>query len=413
LNKESTNTWLCHQLGSREHYSIPRALHRQGCLGLLQTDAWLPPQAARWLPGMGPLKSLAGRYHAELTNANVGSFTPGRLKFDTLSRLRKEPPWQAIIRRNEWFQAKCLPGLRRTLLKLDRHDDPQATVFSYSYTARELFREAKRHGARCVLGQIDPGPEEIRWVADKCGELQPNDAPPASYWDAWREEVALADTIITNSEWSRQLLIQGGVPQEKLQIIPLAYQRPHSALAAPTRCYPDAFTSSRKIKVLFLGQIIPRKGLRACFDALPALAGAPVEFHFAGPVGMPIPAAVKAHPDVHFHGPVPQTRARELYRDSDIFVLPTHSDGFAITQLEAAAHHLPIIASKNCAAVVVHDKNGLLLDEITPAAIAQAIRTCLDAPASLARWAEYDLDWSEYSLETLAKRLLALGKLKS
>jgi len=405
MNRCLTNPWLCHQLGSREHYSIPRALHAQGRLALLQTDAWIPPGVAKCLPGIGPLQSLAGRYNEDLAMARVHTFTQGRLKFDVLSKLRREPYWQAILRRNRWFQARCLPGLRRGLAMAAAAQADPPTVFSYSYTARELFREAKRQGARCVLGQVDPGPEELRWVAESCGELAPQDRPPPEYWEAWREEVALADVILANSDWSRTLLVKGGVPEEKIRVVPLAYTPPPSAKAVGIRRYPAAFSSSRPLRVLYLGQVIPRKGAHELFDAMQQLKEAPVEFHIAGPVGMEIPQVLKASSNVRFYGPVSRRQGEALYAQSDVFVLPSHSEGFGLTQLEAAAHRLPIIASRHCAAVIAHQKSGLLLDAVTPRAIVLAIRTCLDSSASLTRWAEHELDWNEYSLETLATRL--------
>lgn len=401
--------WFCHQLGSREHYSIPRALHGKGCLALLQTDAWVSPGTGCMLPEVGPLRSLGGRYHPDLQDARVRSFTLGRLWFDALSRLRRDKPWDAIIKRNTWYQGRCLPALRRSLTEAGARKI-QPTVFSFSYTARELFREAKRHGARCVLGQIDPGPEEIRWVEERCGGKGSIEAPPPAYWDSWREEVELADDIIANSEWSRKLLVRGGVPEDKIHVIPLAYERPASAENSPPRHYPPEFSATRKLKVLFLGQVIARKGMREAFDALPLLADAPVEFHIAGPLGLAVPDAVKRHPHVHFHGPVAQAQARQLYRDCDVFILPTHSDGFAITQLEAAAHHLPIIASPFCASIVEPGMNGLLLDDVTPIDIARAIRTCVESPGSLAQWAAHDLDWKNHSIRTLGERLLRLRR---
>ena len=42
----------------------------------------------------------------------------------------------------------------------------------------------------------------------------------------------------------------------------------------------------------------------------------------------------------------------KLYRSADLFVIPTLSDGFAITQLEAMAHGLPVIATPHCAEVI-------------------------------------------------------------
>jgi glycosyltransferase involved in cell wall biosynthesis len=284
----------------------------------------------------------------------------------------------------------------------------QPTVFSFSYTALQLFREAKRHGAMCVLGQIDPGPEEICWVQERCGGQSALDSPPSAYWDSWREEIELSDVVIANSEWSRKLLIQGGVPKNKIQVVPLAYERPELQKNFVPRRYPSAFSKSRKLKVLFLGQVIPRKGAQEWFEALPLLGEAPIEFHIAGPIGMAIPNEVKNNANVHFYGPVAQDQARRLYRESDVFLLPTHSDGFAITQLEAAAHGLPIIASRFCASDVEHEKNGLLLDEVTPSGIAQAIRACVENPASLCRWAAHELDWTNYSIETLGARLAEL-----
>ena len=103
-------------------------------------------------------------------------------------------------------------------------------LLSYSYTALEPFRYAKAHGWKTLLVQIDPGPEEERIVAEEAarvpqlaGDWQP--APP-EYWDFWREECKLADRIVVNSEWSREGLVRGGVPAEKISIIPLAYEAP-------------------------------------------------------------------------------------------------------------------------------------------------------------------------------------------
>ena len=51
-------------------------------------------------------------------------------------------------------------------------------------------------------------------------------AAPPEYWGSWREECKLADRIVVNSEWSREGLVRGGVPGEKISVIPLAYEAP-------------------------------------------------------------------------------------------------------------------------------------------------------------------------------------------
>jgi glycosyltransferase involved in cell wall biosynthesis len=85
------------------------------------------------------------------------------------------------------------------------------------------------------------------------------------------------------------------------------------------------------------------------------------------------------------HERAPRSRVLQYYRDADVFLFPTHSDGFGLTQIEALESGLPVIASRNCAAVVEHGRTGLLLDEVSPEVIARAICTCLDQPEMLAR----------------------------
>ena len=53
----------------------------------------------------------------------------------------------------------------------------------------------------------------------------------------------------------------------------------------------------------------------------------------------------------------------EKYKAADVFILPTLSDGFAITQLEAQAYGLPVISSKTCGGIVENGRNGIILEE--------------------------------------------------
>ena len=64
--------WICCQIGAREHYAIPRALHSRGVLARLVTDFWLSPGSSylRVLPS-SLKQDLRGRYHSDLETANV------------------------------------------------------------------------------------------------------------------------------------------------------------------------------------------------------------------------------------------------------------------------------------------------------------------------------------------------------
>lgn len=394
--------WMCHQLGSREHYSIPRALHANDRLEGLVTDAWLPPAWGR-VAGASGFRSLAGRYHPDLSSAQVHAFTLPRLFFDLGAKIRRMGAWEAIGRRNAWFQEKA-----ERVLEGMREAERGGVVFSYSYTARRPFQWAKRAGSPCILGQIDPGPEEHRWVRAQTGEAAPalQSEPPSGYWDQWRQEVELADCIVVNSEWSKTLLERGGVPSEKMKIVPLAYERAPQQREQAARHYPERFDCGRPLKVLFLGQVIRRKGVLPLLEAAERMREEPVEFLMVGPDPEGLLEPHRDHPGIRAVGPVDGARAETFYSEADVFVLPTYSDGFALTQLEAAAHRLPLIVSPYCGDVVEPGRNGWVLPEVSATALASVLEECLHQPSRLAEYSRHEMNWERFSLQALGRSLV-------
>lgn len=405
--------WICCQLGAREHFAIPCALFRTGLLEWLLTDTWIAPES---LLGKlcGHRSKLKQRFHDELRDARVRAFTSSLLMFETLARARGVRGWARIIARDRWFQRKVVSSLRSQLSTLNS----QPILLSYSYTALEPFRYAKAHGWRTVLVQIDPGPEEERIVAGEtarvpelAGQWQP---APAEYWRLWREECELADRIVVNSEWSRDGLIRGGVSGAKISVVPLAYEREVGSgqLTEPVlqRRYPARFTFDRPLRVLFLGLINLRKGVARLLEAARVLSDEPVEFWMVGAVEIANAEIVGRRGRVKWFGPVTRNQAAKFYRDADVFILPTLSDGFAITQLEAQAHGLPIIASKGCGKVVENGVNGILLDEPSAACIAHAVRDCIANPERLQELADASQLNDKFTLHALAQNLKELPR---
>lgn len=403
--------WICCQLGAREHYAIPRALLSRGLLGCLLTDAWVPPSSVLAKISAG---SLADRYHNELSDARVISFNSAIVLFELLARARRLPEWETIIKRNQLFQRRVVKALTSDI---GRPTSDSPIVLSYSYAALELFRFAKSHGWKTLLVQIDPGPEEERIVAEEvrrmpalAGEWQP--APP-DYWTSWRQECDLADRIIVNSEWSRQGLMRSGIPTEKLTSIPLAYEASEvgdlKSEIGQVRSYPARFTQDRPMRVLFLGQANLRKGVARLLQAAQTLRDLPVEFWIVGPVQIANPETAAENARVKWFGPVTRKQTAEKYKAADVFVLPTLSDGFAMTQLEAQAFGLPVIASKCCGEVVENGRNGIILDEPSASCTAAAIRDCVADPNRLQTLAAGSYVRNEFTTNILGQRLQDLG----
>ncbi len=361
---------------------MPRALQLSGLLGEFITDLWI---------------RIGGRFHPGLANARITASNLATLTFELKASLTRENGWKLITRRNEWFQRQALAQLAHRKTTNGNH-----TVFAYSYAAEQIFKFARERGWRTVLGQIDPGPADERMLASLHEQFGIKwEAAPKEYWDGWRTECELADQIVVNSSWSRDALLREGVPAEKIRVVPVAFETGPRSFQ---RHYPRAFSSERPLRVLFLGQISLRKGVGQLLEAVKLLAGENVEFWFVGPKQIEIPQDSR----VKWFGVASRADVDRYYRGADVFIFPTLSDGFGITQLEAQSSKLPVVASRQCGEVVRDGFNGVILEEVSGQAIADVLLKFLRSPETLnAISARSGVD-DRFSLKTLASSLTGL-----
>jgi glycosyltransferase involved in cell wall biosynthesis len=97
------------------------------------------------------------------------------------------------------------------------------------------------------------------------------------------------------------------------------------------------------------------------------------------------------------------------YRDADVFIFPTLSDGFGLTQLEAQSWKLPVIASRYCGEVVRDDFNGVVLEEVSGRAIADALLRLLRSPETLSAMSVRSGVDERFSLKMLGASLKRLA----
>jgi glycosyltransferase involved in cell wall biosynthesis len=389
---DARRDWIVCQLGAREHYVLAVELHRRGRLRALCTDVWADDNSVwRLIATLAPShgRMLLERRQPLLRDATVITMKPGSVMAQAIVDRCSSPvsAWSRQMEANRRFASVIARRLAHGGM-LRSSDRPAPVVFAYSYAAREIFAAAKRAGCFTVLGQIDPGPEEGALVAEIARRhgMTGDEArlPPAAYWEEWRQECLLADLVLVNSNWGAALAKRAGVPAAKLGVAPLAF-RPEAdrARAENCRAYPLRFTAERPLEVLFLGQVILRKGVMELIDGMRRLRDAPVRLSMVGPVDPRLRAFAADLPCIEWHGRVARSEAAGLYRRADVFILPTHSDGFAITQLEALAYDLPVISSRNCGDVIEHGVQGLRLEQVSAEAIENAVRFALAHPEKL------------------------------
>jgi glycosyltransferase involved in cell wall biosynthesis len=154
------------------------------------------------------------------------------------------------------------------------------------------------------------------------------------------------------------------------------------------------------LKVLFLGQVILRKGIIPLLESSKILRDYPLEFIIVGSLGITKPSP-QEYPNVKWIGSVPRSMTADYYQKADVFIFPTLSDGFGLTQLEAQAWKLPIIASRCCGEVVVDGVNGWLLDEVSGEAISNLIHSILKDITKIPYFSSSSVSSLQFNLTSL------------
>jgi glycosyltransferase involved in cell wall biosynthesis len=122
---------------------------------------------------------------------------------------------------------------------------------------------------------------------------------------------------------------------------------------------------------------------------------------------------------IQFHGKVSHKQVVDLLQSADLFCYPTASEGFPKAVLEALACGLPVVTTRvSVLPYLIGSGGGILLDEATPACLAQAVLECINNPREYRRMSllaakvarQYSLErWKELLGETLGT---AWGRLR-
>jgi glycosyltransferase involved in cell wall biosynthesis len=366
-----TSNWIISQIGARQHYGIPRSFQQNQTLRVLYTDSWCRLGHRLLARGTPPMRAYAGRYHPDIPNSKVRSFTV-RTAVDYY-RHRKSvwtlvDEYQDYLRVGRWFSeavARDLAGMA--------FDPAVDAFFGFNTGCLETMELLNERGVPTICDQIDPGAVEEEMVAAEAEkwpgwQRQPGRIPGA-YWDRMRAEWAAASLVLVNSDWSKRALVRQGVPAGKMFVVPVAYE------ARQTQP-PVKANLSGTFTVLWIGTVNLRKGIQYLIDAAKRLtSNTRIRFVVAGPVAISDQAVASAPSNVRFVGRVTRDQTERMYRDADVFVIPTVSDGFAITQVEAMAQGLPVITTPNCGDVVTPGIDGLIVPACDGAALAAAIES--------------------------------------
>ena len=370
--------WIVSQIGARQHYGVPRGFHYQGNLRRFYTESWCRRGSSVLKYGSAKLKAFAGRYSPDLPSERVVSFT-ARTEWDRLRYSKSESHtlsqrYEEFLRFGKVFSEWVTEDLAAQPL-----DATRDMFFGFNTGCLETLEMLRDRGVLTIVDQIDPARMEEDLVYEESkrwpGWQKATGRVPEEYFKRLSAEWALADLVVVNSEWSRQALVAQGVPREKQIVVPVAYE--------PTGIQFKLRPQKKgPLTVLWIGSVNLRKGIPYLMEAAEMLRRSDIRFVVAGPLEISESAVRSAPANVSFLGRLTRGETSKHYRSADLFVLPTISDGFAITQVEAMAHGLPVITTPNCGQVVTPGIDGIIVPARDSRALAEAIAR-LDADRQL------------------------------
>ncbi len=187
-----------------------------------------------------------------------------------------------------------------------------------------------------------------------------------------------ASALVTWCQWAADSLVADyGVPAEKISVI---HPGVDVNLFRPRDKRPDRGA----VRILFVGGDFPRKGGQDLLQAMARL-GPNVELDVVTGSAVEVPPGMVCR--VH-RGLSPQSpEIVELYRDADIFVLPSRGDCFPQVVAEGLAAGLPVVASTVGAIpeIVRDGVNGYLVPPADPRALGTALEALVRSPATRLR----------------------------
>ena len=136
--------------------------------------------------------------------------------------------------------------------------------------------------------------------------------------------------------------------------------------------------------VSFVGRLVVEKGIRPLLEAMGSLQSEGIYLAVAGEGPLKDEIEACGLPNVHMLGRLDSPDVAALLADSDVLCLPTRSEGFATTLLEAAACGTPCLISNGGAKELIPSSGyGFVEDDVTPDVIALILMSCAKGTVDL------------------------------
>lgn len=242
-----------------------------------------------------------------------------------------------------------------------------ANIFhGWTHESLKSLKAAKQRGMTCIVDRGYSHPQFSKKILDEEFDIYgiPRTLENTPKWlkpfDHWRRELDeacqefnVADYVFVNSPFCYKSFIEEGYPSKKLIMIPRGFD-PNKYIPSPQ---PDNI-----FRVIFVGQLLVRKGLKYLLEAWVKLNLAKAELILVGNIMEEIKPLLNIYlkrKDIKHLGFVPDPVA--AYNSATVFVFPSVDEGSAKVTYEAMACGLPIIVTPNAGSLATDGEDGFII----------------------------------------------------
>jgi glycosyltransferase involved in cell wall biosynthesis len=349
-----------------------------------QPDRW-PYRLERYAP-----EPLAARLRAEFGRFSHPGLDPTLVRTGGLAewfeRLASRAGWRQLAQRIDAF------GNRRFVAQIaaDIASDQDFALWGYNGSSLTSFERAKQHGRHCILDRTIGDHRVFNAmmddIADRYGDwFLPTERRIAGRLiKADRREYELADRIVVGSPFAARTIAEAGEDPAitgKVRVLRYCYdEQLFGSLPAPV-----PFTPDRPVRFLFMGLVIPRKGIHHVLEAIAQLPANAAELTIVGDLKIPSTVFAPYADRVTYRRTVPRSQVPAIMSSHDVLLLPSYFEGAGIVLYEALAAGCALIQSNRCADAVTPE-TGLLLPELSTSALLEAMTIAVEDRERLNSW---------------------------
>ena len=290
------------------------------------------------------LKRANGRKNPDLDDNDVKQYCLfGGLIEAFLARVDKTHYIYRIMQR---YDAKRL-GIKVAKLAIKENAD---AVIMYDSNAREGFEYLKKKAPNIVriLDVSIASRPYMKEIYQKEIEASGNTDLQRENQYMWnykhiqasQQEIDNSQYFLSASSFVKESLKYCGADENSIKIVPYGANVSSNIKRSP-------IPSGKTIEILFVGQVIYRKGISYLLEAVAELDNVHLTVTGAYNSNDWFVKKYSDNPKITFTGLVTFDRMQKIYEQANIFVIPSFAEGMAQVGIEAMACGLPIICTHN------------------------------------------------------------------